>query len=95
VLLDTHVLVWLHMDAEDRFSRAASAMLETEPLRVSPASLLELTYLHEIGRTAGGADEVVAHLAAAIGLQVGRAPVIDAVLGRCLDDLDMRSDRFA
>lgn len=70
MLLDTHVLVWLHVGALDRFNPAARAMLEDEPLRTSPASLLELTYLHEIGRTGGGADEVVAHLAGTIGLQV-------------------------
>jgi PIN domain nuclease of toxin-antitoxin system len=46
ILLDTNALIWL--DARHR--RARPLLDQAVPLRVSPASLLELQFLAEIGR---------------------------------------------
>lgn len=46
ILLDTHALVWL----ETGHARARPLMRLREPLHVSPATLLELSMLEEIGR---------------------------------------------
>jgi PIN domain nuclease of toxin-antitoxin system len=50
VYLDTHVLVWLFSGDMDNFSPKAIDLIENRELLVSPMVLLELEYLHEIGR---------------------------------------------
>ena len=72
--LDTHVAVWLYAGLLDRFPPAALELLETEPLAISPMAVLELQYLHEIGRVALPAATVVDDLANRIGLEIAQAP---------------------
>ncbi|MCP4995668.1 MAG: type II toxin-antitoxin system VapC family toxin [Gammaproteobacteria bacterium] len=50
IYLDTHVVVWLYVGDLSKFSHPAKAALNTSPLVISPMVILELTYLHEIGR---------------------------------------------
>jgi PIN domain nuclease of toxin-antitoxin system len=66
--LDTHVVVWLYAGEVDRFPGAARSALDGDLLAISPAVVLELQYLHEIGRLAVPAVEVVADLRTRLGL---------------------------
>ena len=66
--LDTHVVVWLYAGEVDRFPEAARAALERDTLAVSPAVVLELQYLHEIGRLSVPARDVMDDLRERIGL---------------------------
>ncbi len=68
--LDTHAVGWLFAGQVERFPAAALRYLETEPLAISPMVVLELQYLHEIGRIATPAAVVVADLARRLGLRV-------------------------
>ena len=77
--LDTHVVAWLYAGRTDLLSDVARAKIEGEPLAVSPMVLLELEYLHEIGRVTQPSVDVITHLAAQIGLSVSQAP-FDAVI---------------
>lgn len=70
ILLDTHVVAWLHAGDTARFPDRARDLLETETLAVSPLVGLELQYLHEIGRTSEPADTVLAALGRTLGLRV-------------------------
>ncbi|MCZ7583557.1 MAG: hypothetical protein M5R36_09620 [Deltaproteobacteria bacterium] len=70
--LDTQIVVWLHL-ADRRRLRPVRKTLERFALEISPAVLLELEYLSEIGRTNYGADRVAAGLAEKIGLRVSDA----------------------
>jgi len=70
ILLDTHVVAWLHAGDTDRFPDRARELLEAEALAISPLVRLELQYLHEIGRTSEPADAVLAALGRTLGLRV-------------------------
>lgn len=50
ILLDTHVVAWLHAGLVERLPPHARELLEDEDLGMSQMVCLELEYLHEIGR---------------------------------------------
>lgn len=62
-MLDTHIAVALYQGKTAGLSRQALAIIDTEPLLLSPAVLLELELLHEIGRIRHGATVVATYLA--------------------------------
>jgi len=49
--LDMHVVAWLYAGLVEQLSDTARELVERCDLIVSPTVELELTYLHEIGRT--------------------------------------------
>jgi PIN domain nuclease of toxin-antitoxin system len=79
--LDTHVVVWLYQGETDRFPESVRATLDSEPLAISPIVLLEMAYLHEIGRIRTSAGEILAYLHEAIGLEQDPTP-FSAVMAR-------------
>jgi PIN domain nuclease of toxin-antitoxin system len=70
IFLDTHATVWLYAGEVERFPRRAQARLETEALVISPIVVLELQYLHEVGRVIDGPTLIVKELEKALGLSV-------------------------
>lgn len=74
IFIDTHVVLWLFSGELRRIPSTVQAKLEEEELAISPISVLELSYLHQIGRTTVSADEMVTELARALGLSVANAP---------------------
>ena len=56
ILLDTNALIWLAVGHR----RARPLVNQPAPLRVSPASLLELQFLEESGRIRVDVEEVIA-----------------------------------
>jgi PIN domain nuclease of toxin-antitoxin system len=70
VHLDTHVIVWLYEGKVERLGKAARRAIESSNLIASPAAVLELEFLHEIGRLKPAATKVMTVLAADIGLQI-------------------------
>ena len=90
--LDTHVVVWLHAGALAEIPKSLRARLDAEDLVVSPAVELELTFLHEIGRTASGGRAVLDELARRIGLRVSDTPFAAVVAAAA--DLDWTRDPF-
>jgi PIN domain nuclease of toxin-antitoxin system len=50
MFLDTHAAVWLYQGETVLFSEKGRILLENEILTISPAVLLELEYLYEVGR---------------------------------------------
>ena len=67
IYLDTHVLVRLYQGEIEKLSESARREIERDDLLVSPAAILELEYLHEIGRLAPGATKLMSVLAARRG----------------------------
>ncbi len=63
VMLDTHIAVALFQGKTGGLSRAALKAIDQQPLSYSPAVLLELELLHEIGRLRLGATAIARHLA--------------------------------
>jgi len=62
IYLDTHVLVRLYQGEIEKLSEAARREIEHNDLLVSPAAILELEYLHEIGRLEPSAAKLMATL---------------------------------
>ena len=81
--LDTYVTVWLAQGDLGRISSKAQEIMERADLLVSPMVLIELEYLHEVGRIRLGARDLLRKLSHEIGLRVCELPflaVADAVL---------------
>jgi PIN domain nuclease of toxin-antitoxin system len=72
--LDTHVAIWIYDGNVDKLSRTVVEHIHGEDLRVSPAVILELEFLHEIRRLKKTASDIVTTLADDIGLQVCELP---------------------
>ena len=70
VHLDTHVIIWLYEGRVERLGKAARRAIESSTPVASPAAVLELEFLHEIGRLKPSATKVMISLAAEIGLQI-------------------------
>ncbi len=84
IMLDTHVAVWLHTNAISNLSQRGVNAIETNDLVVSPAVEFELAYLHEVGRTAGPASEVLGFLGSTMGVtvaQIGFGPLCATAAG--------------
>ena len=70
VYLDTHAIVHLYKGETRKFSPAVRRALERCDLLVSPAAVLEMEVLHEIGRIKPTAAAVLEALSQEIGLRV-------------------------
>ncbi len=68
--LDTHVIIWLYEGRVERLGKDARRAIESSNPVASPAAVLELEFLHEIGRLKPSATKVMTALAADIGLQI-------------------------
>ncbi len=68
--LDTHAAVWLYAGAVDKLSEAAIREIESSSLLISPAVLLEIRLLEELGQITAGPEEILASLRRDIGLRL-------------------------
>ncbi|MGI9016452.1 MAG: type II toxin-antitoxin system VapC family toxin [Euzebya sp.] len=50
IALDTHVVAWLYESGATAVPDPIAARLDRETIRIAPPVVLELAYLHEIGR---------------------------------------------
>lgn len=82
--LDSHVVAWLYAGRLDLFTPRALRVIDTAALRISPAVVLELEYLHEVGRLGAKGSAVVQALSAQLGLRECDLP-FPAVVESALD----------
>lgn len=68
--LDTHVVVWLCQDNLTRLSSKALDVLNAHDLLISPAVLIELGFLFQIGRIVRAPQDLAKQLRVQIGVQV-------------------------
>jgi PIN domain nuclease of toxin-antitoxin system len=83
IYLDTHVLVRLYLGEAEKLGAAARSAIEEHDLLASPAAILELELLHEIGRLKPTASRVVSALSQDLGLRICDLPfriVVDHAL---------------
>ena len=83
IYLDTHVLVHLYLGEGHRLGPAGRKALDRDEVLASAASVLELEFLHELGRLKPTASKLISLLAADIGLRVCDLPfrtVVDHAL---------------
>jgi PIN domain nuclease of toxin-antitoxin system len=75
IYLDTHAAVRLYLGDIEEFSPAGRNAIDgDDDLRISPAVVLELEYLHEIGRLRPTARRVAAALGVDLGLKICDLP---------------------
>ena len=72
--LDTHVLIRLYLGDLEKLSAPARKMIDAEDLFASPAAVLELELLHEIGRLEPTATRLIAVLEQDLGLRICDLP---------------------
>ena len=70
IYLDTHVLIYISAGEVNKLGAAARKAIERNDVVASAAAVLELEFLHEIGRLKFTASKLVALLAGDIGLRV-------------------------
>lgn len=75
--LDTHVVAWLFAGDVSLLSSRARDAVDSADLLVSPAVLLELQLLREIGRSTVAAEDVIGDLRHRLGLEVCSLPFAD------------------
>ena len=94
IYLDTHVAVWLYAFGAKKLSKRASVLIErSSKLLISPMVLLELEFLHEIGKLAVAPQALCGYLADRYS--AGNLPkgVSGSGAGCSATDLDARSVR--
>ena len=80
IYLDTHVVAWLYAGDLDRFTPDACALMDAEPLLISPIVQLELEYLREVDRLQVDSSLVIASLRETIGLEICQLPFARVVV---------------
>ena len=70
VYLDTHVVIWLCENKPTRLSRAALGAIDQNDLLISPAVLIELNFLLQIGRVIRNPLDLAKQLRTQLGVRV-------------------------
>lgn len=80
IYLDTHVVVWLYAGIGENLSdRALQLIEESDTVLISPMVLLELDFLHEIGRITLESNAIFDYLHQHIGLKACERSFNDVV----------------
>jgi PIN domain nuclease of toxin-antitoxin system len=79
VYLDAHVLVWIAEGDLSKLSQAALDALESGDLLTSPAAILEIEYLYEIGRLNRPVAKIYSFVESALGVRVCTMPFHEVV----------------
>ncbi len=70
IMLDTHIVVALYDGRTTGLSNKALSAIDRQSVWMSPAVLLELELLHEIGRVRIGAAAIAAHMESQLSIRV-------------------------
>ena len=71
IYLDTHVVVWLYASGTKQLSPRACELIErSAEVLISPVVLLELKFLHEIGKVMVAPQVIFDYLSARISLEI-------------------------
>jgi PIN domain nuclease of toxin-antitoxin system len=83
--LDTDVVLWLAAGKVNRLSSVARSLVDKADLLLSPIALLELEYLHELGRTKLPARDLLKKVSHETNLSLCEIP-FSAVVTTALDE---------
>lgn len=92
IMLDTHIAVALAEGRSGGLTRTTQRMLDREPATISPAVLLEMEVLHEIGRLRQGAAAIAAHLSGQLDISMASERFAD--VARAALDFGFTRDPF-
>lgn len=93
IMLDTHIAVALYEGRTAGLSTTAKRAIDRDLVSISPAVVLELELLHEIGRLRVGASSITRHLAEQLAIRIAPERFADVaaeavVLGFTRDPFD-------
>jgi len=93
--LDTDVILWLAAGKVNRLSSVAKSLVDKADLLLSPMALLELEYLHELGRTRFPARDLLKKVSHETNLTLCEIPA-STIASAALDEKWARDpfDRF-
>jgi PIN domain nuclease of toxin-antitoxin system len=74
VYIDTHVMIWLCEGSAEKLTPAASQVIESSQIEISPMVLVELEYLYEIKRIVKPSMALFEQLHTLIGLRMSDHP---------------------
>ncbi|HET7930391.1 MAG TPA: PIN domain-containing protein [Rhodanobacteraceae bacterium] len=80
IMLDTHIAVALYDGRTAGLGNKALRAIDRQPVVVSPAVLLELELLHEIGRLRAGAAAIAKDLEAQLAIRIAGERFRDVAL---------------
>ena len=80
IMLDTHVAVALYEGRTGGLGPAAKRAIDREVVTISPAVLLEIEFLHEIGRLRVGAMPISAGLGEDLSIRVASERFADVAI---------------
>lgn len=79
IYLDTHVVAWLYAGDLERLSTKVKLLIEENDLLISPAVMLELQFLKEIGKLKDGANKILSRMNRSLGLNQCELPFTSIV----------------
>ena len=79
IMLDTHIAVALYEGRTAGLGAAAKRAIDREVVLISPAVMLELELLHEIGRLRVGAEPISRHLGDRLAIRIAGERFVDVV----------------
>lgn len=79
IMLDTHIAVALYEGRTAGLGAAAKRAIDREAVTISPAVVLELELLHEIGRLRVGGTPIARHLGERLAIRVAAERFNDVV----------------
>ena len=83
VCLDTHAVVWIIGGHTEKIGQEARALIAQAELILSPAVILELQFLYEVGRVNAPASDAVRTLQLALNVRVA-TDTFDSVVSAAL-----------
>ena len=79
-MLDTHIAVALYEGRTSGLSPATKRAIDRDAVSISPAVVLELELLHEIGRLRVGGGPIARHLAERLAIRMAGERFADVVV---------------
>lgn len=79
VFLDTHILIWSFQREPEKISLKARTFSENAKRFVSPISLLEIDFLHEIGRVKVTTSKIISDLQEKFLFEIANDPFVSII----------------
>lgn len=77
IFVDTHILLWLASGHTKKLSTVARKAINSANILVSPMSILELHYLHEINRVPLSPSKILDKFKELLGIEVSETSFVE------------------
>jgi PIN domain nuclease of toxin-antitoxin system len=77
IYLDTHVVLWTYFGEREKLSKTALEELDSSALMISPAVMMEMQVLYEVGKSAVPPDQILGTMHQDFDLIICRVPFLE------------------